>query len=144
MRLLPPCHLYFASTIEQHWKKPSVQNGFVFSKNVNAICQQINEKWRSIGAGIRTHDLLIVSLLPKALHQGSPVHLIRQVIVLLSSNYHALHISFLMSHPRPIFVYFRLFKHILQFYCKLMWKNVHPKYGTGIQTHYLWSMSLLP
>ena len=25
-----------------------------------------------------------------------------------------------------------------------MWKNVHPVYSTGIQTHDLWNMSLFP
>ena len=27
---------------------------------------------------------------------------------------------------------------------KYMWKDVHPVYGDGIQTHDLWNMSLLP
>ena len=49
---------------------------------------------------------------------------------------------FLNGHPRLFFIYFRLFKqpiHFLQ-----LWKNVHPVYSTGIRTHDIWNMSLLP
>ena len=35
-------------------------------------------------------------------------------------------------------------KHHYKFYNKLMWKNFHPVYGAGIQTHNLRNMSLLP
>ena len=52
---------------------------------------------------------------------------------------------FLNGHPRPLFIYFRSFSskhHNLN--NKLMWKNVHPVYGAGIQTNDIQSMSLLP
>ena len=42
------------------------------------------------------------------------------------------------------FIYFRLFKHTLQFLQQINVKNVHPGYNAGIQTHDLWNMSLLP
>ena len=34
-------------------------------------------------------------------------------------------------------------KHHYKFYHKLMWKNVHPVYCAGIQTHDLWNMRVL-
>ena len=48
---------------------------------------------------------------------------------------------FLMGHPRPLFRLFLVFfKQVsIQFYNKLMWKNVHPVYGTGIRTHDIFS-----
>ena len=51
-----------------------------------------------------------------------------------------------MGHPRPIFPLFSaLFKQTsIQFYNKLILKNVHPVYGTGNQTHDLKNMSHLP
>ena len=49
-----------------------------------------------------------------------------------------------MGHPRPLFRLFSVFSKKHQFYNKLMWKNVHPVYGTGIRTHDLQNMSLLP
>ena len=47
--------------------------------------------------------------------------------------------------PGLFLIYFRSFlnKHY-NFYDKFMWKDVHPVYGAGIQTHNLWEMSLLP
>ena len=48
--------------------------------------------------------------------------------------------SFLkMGHPWPL-----LFKQTLQFLQQINVKNVHPVYGTGIPTHNLRDMSLLP
>ena len=35
-------------------------------------------------------------------------------------------------------------KHQCHFYNQLMWQNVHPIYGAGIQTHYLQITSLIP
>ena len=48
------------------------------------------------------------------------------------------------AYPGLFLIYFRLFEHRLQFLQKINVKNVHPVYGTGIQTHNLWNMSLLP
>ena len=45
---------------------------------------------------------------------------------------------FLKNGPtRPLFRLFSVFfkQTSIQFYNKLMWKNVHPVYGTGIRTH---------
>ena len=39
-----------------------------------------------------------------------------------------------MGQPRPLFIYFHLFKRTLQFLQKINVKNVHPVYGAGIQT----------
>ena len=45
---------------------------------------------------------------------------------------------FKMGNPRPLFNLFSVFfKRHYNFYNKFMWKNVHPVYGTGIQTHNL-------
>ena len=44
-----------------------------------------------------------------------------------------------MGHPRPLFVYFHLFKETLQFLQQINVKNVHPIYSDGIQTHDLWT-----
>ena len=49
-----------------------------------------------------------------------------------------------MGQPRPLFIYFRLFKHTLHFLQQINVEHVHPVYGAGIQTHNLWNMSLLP
>ena len=51
-----------------------------------------------------------------------------------------------MGHPRPLFRLFSVFfkQTSIQFYNKLMWKNVHPVYGTGIRTHDFRIVSLLP
>ena len=50
-----------------------------------------------------------------------------------------------MGHPRPLFVYFRLFyKQTLNFLTKINVTNVHPVNGTGIRTHDLQNKSLLP
>ena len=48
------------------------------------------------------------------------------------------------ANPGLFFIYFRLFKHTLQFLQQINVKNVHLVYGAGIQTHDLWNMSLLP
>ena len=50
-----------------------------------------------------------------------------------------------MDQPRPLFHLFLVFsnKHY-NFYNNYMWKNVHPVYGAGIQTHDLWNVSLFP
>ena len=48
------------------------------------------------------------------------------------------------ANPGLFFIYFRLFKHTLQFLQQINVKNVHPVYGAGIRTHNLWNMSLLP
>ena len=55
-------------------------------------------------------------------------------------------LSFLIGHPRPLF---RLFSVIFkqtskQIYNKQMGKNVYPVYSTGIRTHNLPNVSLLP
>ena len=42
-----------------------------------------------------------------------------------------------MGQPRPLFVYFRLFKKTLQIIEQINVKNVHPISGAGIQTHNL-------
>ena len=42
------------------------------------------------------------------------------------------------------FIYFRLFKQTLPFLQKINVKNVHPEYGTRIQTHDCWNMSPSP
>ena len=42
------------------------------------------------------------------------------------------------------FIYFRHFKHTLQFLQQINLKNVHPVYGAGNRTHNLQNMSLLP
>ena len=57
-----------------------------------------------------------------------------------------LSLFFKMRHPRPLFRLFSVFfkQTSKQFYNKLMWKNVQPVYGTGIRTHDLQNMSLLP
>ena len=49
-----------------------------------------------------------------------------------------------MGLPRPLLLFiFGLFKQTsLQLFNKHMWKNVHPVYVAGIQTHDLWNMSL--
>ena len=49
-----------------------------------------------------------------------------------------------LGQPRPLFIYFRRFKHTLQILQQINVKNVHPVYGVGIGTHNLWNMSLLP
>ena len=45
-------------------------------------------------------------------------------------------------------MFFRLFSVFsnkqYNFYNKYMWKNVHPVYGAGIQTHNLQNVSLFP
>ena len=66
--------------------------------------------------------------------------------ILITGKAHALPCVFLkkMGHPRPLSVYFRLFKQALQFLQQINVKNVHPEYGAGIQTHNLQNMSLLP
>ena len=48
-----------------------------------------------------------------------------------------------MGHPRPLFVYFRLFQ-TLQFLQQIYVKNVHRVYDAGIQTHNLQNASLMP
>ena len=48
-------------------------------------------------------------------------------------------------NPGLFLICFRLFKHTLQILQQIgMWKNVHPVYGAGIQTHDLWNVSLFP
>ena len=51
-----------------------------------------------------------------------------------------------MGQTQPLFRLFSVFfkQTSIQFYNKLMWKNVHPVYGTGIRTHDLQNVSLLP
>ena len=60
---------------------------------------------------------------------------------------HCLLFFFKKNGPSPAsfsFI-FGLFKQTsIQFYNKLMWKNVHPVYGAGIWTHYLQTVILLP
>ena len=53
---------------------------------------------------------------------------------------------FLLKKWGPFFVYFRLFKQIWQFIQQIYVKKCydHPVYGTGIWTHDLQNMSLLP
>ena len=51
---------------------------------------------------------------------------------------------FKWANPALFFIYFRLFKHTLQFLKQTHVKNVHPVYGIGILTQDLWYMSLLP
>ena len=51
---------------------------------------------------------------------------------------------FKKGQPRPLFHYFRLFKHTLQLSQQITAKKVHPVYSARIQTHNLWNMSLLP
>ena len=53
-------------------------------------------------------------------------------------------ILFKIGHPQPLFIYFRLFKQTLQFLRQINVKNVHPVFSTGIQTHDLQNVSLLP
>lgn len=48
------------------------------------------------------------------------------------------------GHPRPLLLYFRPFQTSIQFYNKKMLKIIHLACCTGIQTHYLLDMSLLP
>ena len=50
-----------------------------------------------------------------------------------------------MGQQWPLFHLFLVFstKHY-NFYNNYMWKNVHPVYGAGIQTHDLWNVSLFP
>ena len=50
-----------------------------------------------------------------------------------------------MGYTRPLFNLFSvLFKETsIQFYNKLMWKNVHPVYEAGIQAHNLQNLSPL-
>ena len=50
---------------------------------------------------------------------------------------------FKMSHPRPLFVYFRLFKQTSQFLKQINVKNVHSVYGSEIRTHDIRDRSLL-
>ena len=40
----------------------------------------------------------------------------------------------LSSRPGPFFIYFRLFKHTLQFLQQINVKNFHLVYGAGIRT----------
>ena len=53
---------------------------------------------------------------------------------------------FKVRYPRPLFCLFSVFSKqtSIQYYNKLMWKNVHPVYGTWIWTHDLQNVSLLP
>ena len=48
-----------------------------------------------------------------------------------------------MGHPRPLFVYFRLFKQTLQFSATTKCEKC-PVHGAEIQTHALQNMSILP
>ena len=55
-------------------------------------------------------------------------------------------LTFFKNGPTPAsfsFI-FGLFKQTTNFYNKYMWKNVHPVYGAGIQTHNLRNVSILP
>ena len=55
--------------------------------------------------------------------------------------------NFFLNGPTPAFFsfIFGFFKQTLQFLQQIgMWKNVHPVYGAGIQTHDLWDVSLFP
>ena len=50
-----------------------------------------------------------------------------------------------MDNSRPLLLFiFGLFKQTLQFLQQYMGKNVHPVSGTGIRTHNLLNVSLLP
>ena len=49
-----------------------------------------------------------------------------------------------MGQPQPLLIYICLFKHTLQFLQQINVKNVHPVSSTGIRTHDLLDMSLLP
>ena len=49
-----------------------------------------------------------------------------------------------LGQPGLLFVYFRSFQKHYNFYNKYMWKNVHPVYGAGIQTHNLRNCESLP
>ena len=49
-----------------------------------------------------------------------------------------------MVHPRHLFYLFSSFQTNITILQLINVKNVHPVYGTGIQTHDLWNMSLLP
>ena len=50
-----------------------------------------------------------------------------------------------MGHSQPLFHLFSVFSNINTiFYNKQVWKTIHPVCGTGIQTHDLLDMSLLP
>ena len=50
-----------------------------------------------------------------------------------------------MGQPRPLFCLFLVFfKQKIQFLQQINVKNVHPVYGTGIQTHDLLNMSRHP
>ena len=49
-----------------------------------------------------------------------------------------------MGQPRPLFVYFCLFKHEIQSLQQINGKNVHPVYDAGIQNHDLSNMSRHP
>ena len=49
-----------------------------------------------------------------------------------------------MGQPRPLFNFFRLFKHTLQILQQIgICKNVDPVYGAGIRTRDLCNMSIL-
>ena len=49
-----------------------------------------------------------------------------------------------MDQPRPLFVFFGLFKQTIDFLQQINVKNVHPVYGAGIRTHNLSIMSCHP
>ena len=51
-----------------------------------------------------------------------------------------------MGQSRPLIRLFSVFsnKYHYNFYNRYMWKNVHPVYGAGIQTHDLRNVSLFP
>ena len=46
-----------------------------------------------------------------------------------------------MDQPRPLLIYFRLFKLALQFLQQINVENVQPVYSAGIRTRDLWNMS---
>ena len=48
------------------------------------------------------------------------------------------------TNPASFSFIFGLLKQTLQFLQQIYVKNVHPVYGTGIQTYDLWDMSLFP
>ena len=48
------------------------------------------------------------------------------------------------DYPGLFSIYFRLFKHKLQFLQQINVKNVHLVNGAGIQTHDLWSLESPP
>ena len=54
------------------------------------------------------------------------------------------HNFFKWPKPGLFFIYFSLFKQTLPFLQKINVKNVHPEYGTRIQTHDCWNMSPSP